>query len=135
MDKAIKYLEYLSKTGGKVGYDIVVDGEIIRYDDIVYELTAHKAALDELRAKQEAVVEAINKAHRAEIQRLLYEKAEIAEKSLNMCIKLDELKAWCEQMKNKYKRYAEGSLGSPQAQGAELAYADILQKLEELTNV
>ena len=50
MNKAIKYLEYLSKTGGKVGYDIVVDGEKISYSDVIAELKAKDERIAELEA-------------------------------------------------------------------------------------
>ena len=86
MDKAIEYLEYLSKTGGKVGYDIVVDGEKISYNEVIAELIAHKAVLNELK--------------------------EWASKTTKFALVSDDFSAG----------YSQGK-------------TDILQKLEELTNV
>lgn len=47
--KAIKYLEYLSKGRGRAGSAIVVDREIIEYDDVITELQAYEAKIDELK--------------------------------------------------------------------------------------
>ena len=47
--KAIKYLEYLSKGRGRAGSAIVVDREIIEYDDVITELQAYKAKIYELK--------------------------------------------------------------------------------------
>ena len=47
--KAIKYLEYLSKGRGRAGSAVVVDREIIEYDDVITELQAYKAKIDELK--------------------------------------------------------------------------------------
>ena len=47
--KAIKYLEYLSKGRGRAGSAIVVDREIIEYDDVITELQAHKAKIESLK--------------------------------------------------------------------------------------
>ena len=47
--KAIKYLEYLSKGRGRAGSAIVVDREIIEYDDVITELQAYKAKIEELK--------------------------------------------------------------------------------------